>query len=107
MIAYRKSLAVAGFAALFAFAAHSPADAAIQCDGNFQIVRGQGKIATPYCADSYIAVVAQQYGMRVSAQAIRQNPSVKEQACRLVGDDIRVRDACSGYRPERSGRGRY
>ncbi|MDZ4790865.1 MAG: hypothetical protein SGJ17_06580 [Hyphomicrobiales bacterium] len=106
MIFYKQLLPVACLAAVAMFAANSPANAAIQCDGNFQIVRGQGKISTPYCADANVAFVAQEYGMKVSAQAVRQNPSVKERACRLVGDDIRVRDACIGYRPD-GGRNRF
>lgn len=101
----KRLLAVAGLAAC-ATVANSPANAAIQCDGNFQIIRGQGRISTPYCADANVAFVARQYGMNVSAQAVRQNPSVKQRVCRFVGDDIRIRDACIGYRPE-GGRGRY
>ncbi len=106
MIAYAKLFAAAGLAAAGAIAAYTPATAAIKCDGNYQIIKGQGQIVTPYCADAYVAVVARQYGMRVTAQAVRQNPSVKARVCRLVGDDIRVRDACAGFRPD-GGRNRY
>ena len=71
---------------------------AIECEGNFQIQKNGNRIATPYCQDGYLAIVARQYGMRVSAQEIRYNPSEKERVCRLVGEDNRVRDTCQPYR---------
>jgi ribosomal protein L36 len=73
-----------------------PVAAAIRCVGDYQIVRGQ-QIATPYCQDNHLAQVARQYGMRVSGDAIRNSPSVKAQACRLVGRDNRVQVACAPY----------
>ncbi len=74
------------------------ADAKIRCQGPYQInsVIG-GKIATPYCEDNYLAAVARAHGMRVSGRAVRQNPHVKEDTCRLVGYDIRVQHICAGY----------
>jgi hypothetical protein len=83
-------------ALLFAVAA-TPA-LAIECSGNFQVQRDGSRIATPYCEDNNLAHVARQYGARVSAQVIRANPSEKERTCRLVGDDIRVKDTCAPYR---------
>jgi hypothetical protein len=74
-------------------AAATPASA-IECEGNYQIQRNGTRIATPYCQDSYLAIVARQYGMQISAQRIRQNPSEKDRACRLVGNDNRVRGTC-------------
>ncbi len=71
---------------------------AIECEGNFQVQRNGNLIATPFCEDGHLAIVAREYGMRVSAKAIRYNPSVKEQACRLVGNDNRVRNTCAPYR---------
>ncbi len=71
---------------------------AIECNGNFQVQRNGNMIATPFCEDNNLARVAQQYGMNVSAHTIRGNPSEKERACRLVGDDNRVRDTCAPYR---------
>ena len=67
---------------------------AIECEGNYQIQANGNRIATPYCQDSYLAIVARQYGMRISARSIRSNPSEKERACRLVGNDNRVRGTC-------------
>lgn len=78
------------------------AEAAIKCEGPLQVNRS-GKIFTPYCQDNYLAEVARSYGMRVSNSAIRNNPGIKAEACRLVGADNRVRDICAGWRPE--GRG--
>lgn len=71
---------------------------AIECRGNFQVQRSGQLIATPYCEDTYLATVAREHGMSVSAAAIRNNPSVKAKACRFVGDDNRVRDTCEPYR---------
>lgn len=75
----------------------SPADARIRCDGRFQIVKGQS-LSTPYCEDEYLATVARGYGVRVSGQAVRNDPSVKANVCRFVGGDPRVQDICIGYR---------
>lgn len=92
----RKTLVPA--AAFLSFAVLATPASAITCDGNFQLQRNGQPIATPYCEDNNLAAVAREYGMRVSASAVRANPSVKEQACRLVGDDNRVRDTCAPYR---------
>lgn len=78
-------------------AAAGPASA-IGCDGNFQVQRDGNRIATPYCQDGHLAIVAREYGMRVSGEDIRYNYGDKERACRLVGDDNRVKDTCSQYR---------
>lgn len=78
-------------------AAAGPASA-IGCDGNFQVQRDGNRIATPYCQDGHLAIVAREYGMRVSGEDIRSNYGDKERACRLVGDDNRVKDTCSQYR---------
>lgn len=80
------------------------ADAQIRCDGPWQIVSGQ-RISTPYCGDNYLAQVARQYGMRVSARAVRNSAAVKQDVCRFVGHDNRVRDICTGYRDEPGDRG--
>ena len=87
-------------ACAFALTAVASPASAIDCDGNFQVQRGGKHIATPHCEDNYLAQVARGYGMRVSAQAIRANPSVKQKACELAGDDNRVRDTCQQYRSD-------
>jgi hypothetical protein len=76
---------------------------AIKCDGNYQVQRDGRRIATPYCQDNMLARVAREHGMRVSSRAIRNNPSVKERACRFVGHDNRVRDTCAPYRGDGDG----
>jgi hypothetical protein len=91
----RTILAAACF--LGVAAAAGPASA-IECEGNFQVQKSGNLIATPYCQDGYLAIVAREYGMRVNAQEIRYNPSEKERVCRLVGEDNRVRDTCDQYR---------
>ena len=76
-----------------------PASAGIECRGNFQVSE-YGLINTPYCEDDYLAKVAREYGVKVSASRIRRNPGVKERVCRLVGNDNRVRDTCRRYLPD-------
>ena len=76
-----------------------PAVARIRCQGSFQVT-ANGNIATPFCADNYLAQVARSYGTRVSDEAIRQNPILKERVCRFIGHDIRVEDICAGLLPE-------
>jgi len=71
--------------------------AAIECDGRYQIVQGQ-RLSTPYCEDGYLAKVARQYGSRVSAGGIRNNPNLKAETCRFMGHDTRVSDICAPYR---------
>jgi hypothetical protein len=83
--------------------AHTAPAFAIQCDGNFQIVQGQ-PVSTPYCRDQYVAVVAREYGIKISPAIIRNNPKQKEEVCRIVGRDIRVQEACAEVLPD--GRGR-
>ena len=76
----------------------APAQAAIVCDGNYQVGRGGETFATPYCQERNLARVAQSYGMRTSFEAIRRSDSVKAQICRTIGHDIRVREACLPFR---------
>ena len=78
-------------------AAAGPASA-IECEGNYQIQANGNQIATPYCQDGYLAIVAREYGVRVSPQEIRYNGGEKERVCRLMGNDNRVRDTCTRYR---------
>lgn len=68
--------------------------AAFRCDEGYQYVSGN-LISTPYCQDAYLAEVARTYGMKVSANAVRNNPNLKSEACRFVGHDNRVRDNCN------------
>ncbi len=92
---HSKLLAAACF--LGVAAAAGPASA-IECRGNFQIQKNGNRIATPYCQDGYLAIVAREYGLRVSADTIRYNPTEKDSVCRLIGQDNRVSEACQGSR---------
>ena len=75
----------------------SSADARIRCEGASQVNGGQN-IVTPYCEDNYLAEVARSYGSKVSGEAVRKSPQVKAELCRFVGEDIRVKDTCAGFR---------
>jgi len=77
---------------------------AIECEGNFQVQKNGNQIATPYCQDDYLAIVAREYGMRVTGKDIRQGHDERQRACNLAGEDNRVRDACSQYRQFRRAR---
>ena len=92
-------LAIGG--ALAAVTLATPA-AAINCKNGFQLVQGS-YLATPYCQDALLAVVARQFGMRAAASEIRENPNYKRHVCRFVGHDIRVHETCLEVNP---GRGR-
>ena len=74
--------------------AGSSAQAGIVCRDGFQVSGGQ-EISTPYCNDNYVAEVARKYGVRVSNEEIRNNPNRKEEVCRFIGYDTRVRDYCN------------
>lgn len=89
-------IAIALAAGAGAALAVAPAEAAIRCNGPYQIVQGR-ELATPYCQDGYLAHVAREYGMAVSASAIRYNPNVKRDVCRFIGRDIRVQQICIGF----------
>ena len=68
--------------------------AAFKCKEGYQFVAGNF-ISTPYCEDAYLAQVARSAGMRISDNAIRNNPNLKSEVCRFVGHDNRVRNYCS------------
>lgn len=72
------------------------APAEIICQDSYQLVNDSW-LATPYCEDNYLARVGHDYGDYASAYEIRNNPSTKEEVCRLVGNDIRVDDICSPF----------
>ena len=81
------------------------AEARIKCDGRYQVVRGEGQIASPYCEDNYLAQVAiRSYGVSTSASRIRSSVSEKERVCRVMGFDSRVNDICLEYRDDRGNR---
>lgn len=81
----------------------SQAAAKPRCHEGFQDVRGRS-ISTPYCEDEYLAQVAREYGTKVSADTLRDNPNAKREVCRFIGRDIRINQACVQYQ---TGRGRF
>lgn len=70
-----------------------PVDAKPVCKEGYRILRGE-LLSTPYCQDVYLAQVAREYGTRVSARAIMNNPNKKREICQFVGQDIRVKHMC-------------
>lgn len=88
----------AALAIVAAVGTTSPLDARIVCKNGVQHSSGQW-IVTPYCQDALLGKVARQFGMRVSDQALRNNPNHKRHVCRLVGQDIRVREICRQVNP--------
>ena len=95
----QKCTAIVWASAALAFVTISGgAEAKIACSNGYQNVQGSW-LATPYCQDDLVAKVARQYGMTTSAAAIRNNPNYKRQVCRLVGQDIRIKDSCDLVNP--------
>ena len=89
---------MAGIGLAFLMASTLSAQAKIKCEGHFQIVKGQGKISTPYCEDNYLAAIARNtYGRKVSGSSIRHNPNLKAEVCRQVGHDYRLTSICAGH----------
>lgn len=102
------TFAALGGALLFAAVTATPASAVIQCQGGSQWNSAAGGwISSPYCEDNLVAAVARANGMRWSNAAVRQNPSIKAEACRFAGSDIRITDICAGHLPEDDGNRRY
>ena len=85
-----------GGALLVAFTAVVPADAAIRCQGRNQWNSAANAwISSPYCEDKLVAYVS---GYPFNGpNGVRQNPSVKAEACRFAGSDIRITDICAGH----------
>ncbi len=98
------AFAALGGAMLLAASSVIPADAAIQCQGRSQWNSAAGAwISTPYCEDKLVSYVS---GYPFNGpNGVKQNPSVKAEACRFAGSDIRIRDICAGHLNE--GRRRY
>jgi hypothetical protein len=85
--------------ALLALTAASPAEARIECRGNFQVSK-YGLIATPYCEEENIARVARSYGMNVTGAEVRRDALKKVYLCQTIGGDSRLKGACGAYAPE-------
>lgn len=85
--------------AAFAAAAISPAEARIECRGNFQITK-HGPISTPYCEEENIARVARSYGFKVTGAEVRKDPLKKVRLCQIIGGDTRLKGSCAGYAPD-------
>jgi len=94
-----KIFLAASCVALLTLVAGSPAEARIQCKGNFQVTK-YGLIATPYCEEQQIAAVAQSYGVRLTADQVRRNPLTKVKLCYRFGGDVRLKGSCGAYAPE-------
>jgi hypothetical protein len=104
MMTKTVTFAALGGAMLLAASAVVPADAAIKCEGRNQWNSAAGAwISSPYCEDKLISYVS---GYPFNGpKGVKQNPSVKAEACRFAGSDIRIRDLCAGHLND--GRRRY
>ena len=70
------------------------AQAAILCEGNFQIVHGTA-ISTPYCQDEQLAAFERKQGVKISGEAVRRNSAIKQQVC--VNAPYASGPACADY----------
>jgi hypothetical protein len=100
MLMMLRGAITAGVAAMISIGTIVDGQARIKCNDEYQVIRGHGEIATPYCEDEYLARVARRYGIRVSGSAIRHSPSRKEEVCRAIGHDPRIFQICHQYRRE-------
>jgi|SRR5262249_4585844 len=91
--------------ALLAACIGTAANAGVKCQGDFQVTK-YGLIATPYCEEENIAVVAQSYGWTVTASQVRNDPLKKVYICQVLGRDIRLKGSCAGYSPDAYAPGR-
>jgi hypothetical protein len=91
------AITLLGAALLLAFSPQA-ADAAIKCKGNFQVTK-YGLIATPWCQEEQIARVAQSYGWKGTAKAVRNDPLTKVKLCYQYGGDTRLKGSCGAYSP--------
>jgi len=96
---HRKIIASAILGAGLLALAPGGAEAAIQCDGNYQNVSGQ-PVSTLYCREMNLAHVARSFGWQVTAEKIRSSESTKAQVCRAIGFDNRVQEVCAPYRSD-------
>jgi hypothetical protein len=96
---HRKIIASAILGSGLLALTHGGAEAAIQCDGNYQNVSGQ-PVSTLYCREMNLAHVARSFGWHVSVDQIRYSESTKAQVCRAIGFDNRVQEVCAPYRPD-------
>jgi hypothetical protein len=95
----------AAAALIIAIAMTTPAAARIECKGDFQVTK-YGLIATPWCEEENIAVVAQSYGWKVTGSEVRKNPLKKVYICQVLGQDVRLKGSCAGYSPDAYAPGR-
>jgi hypothetical protein len=92
----RKSIAGSAACLMALALLGADAEARIICKGEYQVVNGE-EISTPYCNDNYLAAVARERGMKVTDEAVRNDPSVKERICLWIGRSQRVREFCNQY----------
>ena len=84
-----------GGALLYLTATAIPASA-IECRGAFAYNSAAGGyISNSICEDKLIAYVGRKPFN--GPNGVRQNPSVKAEACRFGGSDIRIQDLCAGH----------
>ncbi|HVZ04638.1 hypothetical protein [Hyphomicrobium sp.] len=101
----KNSAAIYLVAACAAVTWTQSASAKIKCTADgYQDVNG-ALLATPYCQDQFVSTVAREYGVYAPADKIRNNPNFKRHVCRLIGQDIRIKETCDQVTP--SARGRF
>jgi hypothetical protein len=102
-----RELSVFGGSAvlLLAIGWTTPGFARVECKGDFQLTK-DGLLATPYCEEENIAIVAQSYGWPVTGSQVRNNPLKTVYICQVLGSDIRLKGSYAGYSPDAYAPGR-
>ena len=88
-----SKIALVATLALSCAAPALPASAAIRCDGGYQI-NSQGEFESPYCQERLLSQLS-----GVPVETIRRSWSAEQNACRFVGNDIRIMQFCNGIVP--------
>lgn len=92
-------LAVIISGAFIGSGAPSSAKGLSDCNGPMGGIRGFRDLFGTYCEAVYMASVAREFGMEVSAKQVYENKLLKVEICQFAGHDIRLQNLCLSYVP--------
>lgn len=70
-----------------------------ECNGPMGGISSFRDLFGTYCEAVYMARVARDFGMNVSAKEVYRNKLLKVEICQFVGHDIRIQNLCLSYVP--------
>ena len=89
--------------ALLALAAASPAEARIECRGQFQVTK-YGLISDAVLRGREYRTRCPELWRDVTGAQVRNNALKKVYLCQTLGDDSRMKGSCGAYAPDVYGR---